>query len=396
MKILLVLGFPNPFPGAGWTRIGFLAGNWSRRGHAVDVLGTFSYKSLRKRGVAKNGEINIFNLIFNMSLNHPLIFFTLNSITSLIVSTLFLAAKKPDVVIVSVPTGDVGLGAVMACKLVRAKCVVDYRDEWEDYMISLNSSNIGKSFYSIVKKVTASFYAKSQMVTAVTANFAESLRRRGVVNVRLVPNGADITVFKPLTGKKRNEVFTLFYLGGVGGYYRLDVALRAMKRLEEKGVKNIKLVIAGEGEMQKVLNLARGIGVHKAIEYKGAIDDKAKLAELMAKADIGLVPYDDNPLWKNSIPAKFFEYCACGLPVVATVYMDSILSKLIKEYEIGVTAPPMDQEKLAEAIYSIYENEPFREAAGKRARLLIEEKFDKNKIAAEFLNLVRESSDGKG
>ncbi|MFX0204205.1 MAG: glycosyltransferase, partial [Candidatus Hodarchaeota archaeon] len=99
--------------------------------------------------------------------------------------------------------------------------------------------------------------------------------------------------------------------------------------------------------------------------------------------------YDGNPLWKNSLPAKFFEYCACGIPVVATVYEDSILATFIREYGIGMTSPPMDEEKLAEAIYQLYKNESFREAAGKRARALIKEKFDRNKIAKDFLDLVK-------
>jgi len=42
LKILFVLGCPNPFPGAGWTRIGFFAEIWSNKGHKVDVLGAFS------------------------------------------------------------------------------------------------------------------------------------------------------------------------------------------------------------------------------------------------------------------------------------------------------------------------------------------------------------------
>jgi len=49
MKILFVLGFPNPFPGASWTRIGFFAEDRSKKGHAVEVLGAFSYKPFRKR-----------------------------------------------------------------------------------------------------------------------------------------------------------------------------------------------------------------------------------------------------------------------------------------------------------------------------------------------------------
>ncbi|MCK4478259.1 glycosyltransferase family 4 protein [Candidatus Bathyarchaeota archaeon] len=387
MKVLFVLGFPNPFPGAGWTRIGFFANAWSKKSRSVEVLGAFSYKSFQKKGVRKLGEVNLFNLVFNMCLTHPLIFI-LNSFISFMVSTLFLRARKPNVVIVSVPSGDVGLGALMACKLVGAKCVVDYRDEWEDYAISLNNSRIGKSFYSAVKKLIASLYAKCHLVAAVTPNFLKSLKRRGVTNVRLVPNGADTRTFKPLSNKRENEGFTIFYSGGIGGYYNLDVVVKTIKKLVDKGLSNVKLVIAGGGKVQKVLNLALELGISNNIEYKGAINDKVKLAKLIARADVGLVPYDDNLLWRNSLPAKFFEYCACGVPVVATVYDDSILAKLIKEHEVGLTVPPMDEKRFAEAIYRIYKNKPFREMAGKRARLLIEEKFDRNKIAEEFLKLL--------
>ena len=78
MKILFVLGFPNPFPGAGWTRIGFFAKDWSDKGHEVDVLGAFSYKSIQKRGAKKFSKANIFNLIFNMAMVYSL-FFILSS-----------------------------------------------------------------------------------------------------------------------------------------------------------------------------------------------------------------------------------------------------------------------------------------------------------------------------
>jgi hypothetical protein len=38
---LFVLGFPNPFLGAGWNRIGFFAEDWAKKGHVVEVLGAF-------------------------------------------------------------------------------------------------------------------------------------------------------------------------------------------------------------------------------------------------------------------------------------------------------------------------------------------------------------------
>ena len=209
MKILFFLGFPNPFPGAAWTRIGFFADQWSRKGHSVEILGTFGYKSLKKRGVRKFGNVDIFNFIFSMGVNHPLIFIT-NIFVSFIVSTIFLLIKKPDIMIISVPTGDTGIGAMMACRLLRVGYVIDYRDEWEDYAISLAKSKIGKLFYSTVKKFATLLYMRGRVIVAVTPNTEKALIKRGLRNVTLVTNGADIQTFKPLNIRKKKEKILQF------------------------------------------------------------------------------------------------------------------------------------------------------------------------------------------
>jgi len=387
MKILFVLGFANPFAGAGWTRIGFFADQWSRKGHMIEILGAFSYKAFSKRGVKKLNNINIFNLIFNMNLTHPLIFI-LNALISLAVSMLVLFSRKPNVVIVSVPAGDVGVGALMACRLTRTTCIVDYRDEWEDYAVSISNNKAAKLFYITVKGLTTALYAGCRMIVAVTPNSEEALIKRGLRNVTLITNGADIQTFKPLNIKKDNKSFRIFYSGIIGGYYRLDVVVKAVKKLVDKGLNNVRILIAGDGEISKILSLARKLGISSHIKYLGSINDKEELAKLIATSDAGIIPYDDNPLWKNSIPAKFYEYCSCGLPVIATVHNGSYLEELIKEHEIGVTSPPLDEEKLASAIYWLYKNKSFREAARIKARWLIEEKFDRNKIAEKYLNLI--------
>jgi len=108
LKVLFVLGFPNSFPGAGWTRTGFFADKWSKKGHMVEVLGAFSYKAFSKRGVKRLSNINIFNINFNIGLTYPLVFI-LKTPISFAVSTLVLLSRKPNVAIVSVLTGDVGL-----------------------------------------------------------------------------------------------------------------------------------------------------------------------------------------------------------------------------------------------------------------------------------------------
>jgi len=389
LKILFVLGFPNPFPGAGWTRIGFFADAWAKKGHSVEVLGAFSYKSLQKRGVRKSSGMNIFNLIFNMGLTHPLIF-TLNSIISFIVSTFFLLAKKPDITVVSVPTGDVGLGTIMACKLLRAKCIVDYRDRWEDYVISIATSDIQKGIYIRLKKLMVKLYTTCNLFVTVTPGVVVYLRKIGLTKVKLIPNGADITIFKPIRKNEIDPNFKIVYVGGLSlkGYYRLDIVIKALELLKSKGLNNIKLFVVGRTE-ENYSNIIRNSSVRDKIFLLGEKNDLKELATIIGKSDVGIVPLaEDYVQAETAWPVKFFEYCACGIPVLATVYEDSILAKLIKDHEIGLTVPPMDEERLAEAIYWIYMNEPYREKAGKRARTLIEERFDRNEIAEDFLKLI--------
>ncbi|MEM3190362.1 MAG: glycosyltransferase family 4 protein [Candidatus Bathyarchaeia archaeon] len=395
MKTLFFLGFPNPFPGAGWTRVSFFATCFKNRGHDVTVAGVFSPKSVRQAGVKCWKGIRIYNLCPTFWVEgFPSLIF--NVFLSFIVYPLLMLLLRPQLAVVSVPTGEPAVGAFFSSKLVGAKVVFDVRDEWEDYVISKASSHTYRAIYRLFKALMASIYAKSDLVVAVTPNIVRSLLLRGVKEVKLVPNGADVSVFRPYEkasmreklGLKKDD-FILVYSGGVGGYYRLDIVVKAMARLNNVMRGKIKLLIVGSGDMPQLIRLAEKLGLKDNVVYLGVRNDRKELAQILSAGDVGIVPYDDNLLWKNSVSAKFYEYCACGLPVVATVYEDSILAKLIKENGIGLTARPMDEEKLAEAICHLYENESFRVVAGRRAREMVEVKFDRNKIAEEFLNLIK-------
>ena len=67
MKILFSLSFPNPFPGAAWTRIGFLAKFFKRKGYRVYISGVFTPKSIRQAGLRSSDGVTIFNIKTNYS-----------------------------------------------------------------------------------------------------------------------------------------------------------------------------------------------------------------------------------------------------------------------------------------------------------------------------------------
>jgi len=391
MKVLFFLGFPNPFPGAAWTRIGFFADYFRKKGHKVYVAGIFSPYSLNKAGLICWKGIKIYNICptFWMESVLSLLF---NIFSSFITLPLLLVFLRPDLTIISVPAGEPAVGAYFASRLVGAKVVIDYRDEWEDYRINKSRSKIYRGACRLLKTLMTKIYTKSNLVVAVTRPFAKSLSLRGVKNVRVVPNGADVSVFKPYEKKAvrkklgvREDDFIVAYNGIIGAYYKLDVVIRALKKLEGDLRNKVKLLMVGDGpDLPKLMSMAKNLGLKDNVLYLGVKNNKRELAEILSAADIGVVP---GLYSRGQLPVKVFEYCACGLPVIAAVHNGSLLQELIEKYKIGVTSPPVDEE-LADAIYWLYKNRSFREAAGKRARRLIKEKFDRNKIAEEYLNLI--------
>jgi len=396
LKILFYLGFPNPFPGAGWSRIEFFARYFKDRGRNVAIVGIFSPKSLKMAGLRYWKGIPLYNV--NPTFWVKNVFsLTFNVLSSILVTSLLFIVLKPKVVVISLPTGESSVGAYLASKFVSAKVVFDVRDEWEDYAISRASSKVLSGAYRLLKALMTSLYTKSDLVVAVTQPIARSLKLRGVRGVKIVPNGADINVFRPYekSGVRRrlglkDDELVIVYEGGVGGYYRLDVVIKALARLGSTVRNKIRLLVVGSGDVPNLLKLAENFGLKDNVLYLGAKNDKVELAQIISAGDVGIIPYDDNPLWKKSVPAKFYEYCACGIPVIATVYDDSLLARIIREGEVGLTTPPLNDEELSKAILWFYHNAELREVMGRRARMLVEEKFDRNKIADEFFKLVLE------
>ena len=69
----------------------------------------------------------------------------------------------------------------------------------------------------------------------------------------------------------------------------------------------------------------------------------------LAQADIGIVLITGDSLsYQHSLPNKFFEAIAAGLPLVVSGIPE--LSRMVKEYEIGLLCDPTHPEDIAEKV----------------------------------------------
>jgi glycosyltransferase involved in cell wall biosynthesis len=115
------------------------------------------------------------------------------------------------------------------------------------------------------------------------------------------------------------------------------------------------LVMMGWGELLPSLReLARREGVEDRVHFTAGVP-LAELLSYTAGADVGAIPYRNVGLNNYyTSPNKLFEYCAAGVPVVASRFPE--LVKVVEGLGIGATFDPDRPEDIAAAVNGLLEN----------------------------------------
>lgn len=246
-------------------------------------------------------------------------------------------------------------------RLLGARVVLDIHDlvpELYGVKFTGRGSRLVARITRMVEYVSTAF--ADQVITA-----GEPFRRRLLARqvpaekVTVVMNSADPRLFHPLERAPANPEgdnrFTLVYHGGLFHRYGLDIAVRAVHRLREE-IPDLQFRIYGDGDA--VPELEQLIGELRLEErvHLGGFVPLDRIPALIAGADLGVVPYRQNPFTDLLFPTKAFEYIVMGVPVImarteAVVTLFGEVSDLFFQ--------PGDDRELAERILALYK-EPAR------------------------------------
>lgn len=132
-------------------------------------------------------------------------------------------------------------------------------------------------------------------------------------------NACDFNAFYELQGASFNNVLpspkTILYQGGVNN--RIDFQLLKSLALL---LPDYKFRIVGRSVCSDELNLIANLD---NVELLGEMRPDLVCLEML-RSEVGIIPFINDQWIKNSFPLKFFEYIACGLPVVS-VPIDALL-----------------------------------------------------------------------
>ena len=209
------------------------------------------------------------------------------------------------------------------------------------------------------------------------------------LKIRVIYNGIDLDKIPSFGGAdilQRYEItkddFIVLYLGRLHPKKCPDDLVKAFPKVVEK-VPNARLIFAGKGEEEmKLEGLTSDLNLKDNIIFTGFVSEDEKW-DLLNRCDIFALPSV-----VEGHPITVIEAMACSKPVIATNL--GPFPEIIRDGETGLLVPLHSPDELADAIIEFALNEDKRKRMGEMARKDVEERFDINKIADDYLEIYGE------
>jgi len=172
-------------------------------------------------------------------------------------------------------------------------------------------------------------------------------------------NHVDPFVFRRRQRTRNDGKLILLFPGTFLWHQGLDVAIDAMTHILKK-VPGAELHLYGRGGSMEadLVKQAANLGLAGSVKFCGAVPYD-RIAEVMANADVGVVPKRADSFGNQAYSTKTMEFMSQGVPVVAsrtkidTFYYDD---SLVRFFTSG------DSKAMAEAVLTVVEDHGLRQS----------------------------------
>ncbi len=248
--------------------------------------------------------------------------------------------------------------AAIIPKLFGAKIIMDIHDIGpEFYMrrLGVGEDHLVVMIIKFIEKLATRF---SDHVIAVTDLWRDRLISRSTLSSKCTTllNVPDDRLFRNISKnnyRNTSNNFNLFYHGSLEELFGVDTLIFAMPTIV-KNIKNVKLHIYGGGRLlNKYKKLIDKFGINESVSFHKSVPFN-ELPQILAQADIGIVPTKGSVFSGEILAMKSLEYISLGIPIVISktkghsYYYDASMVKFFK---------PGNKDDLAKAVIDLYTNE---------------------------------------
>jgi len=308
----------------------------------------------------------------------------------------YLKKINPDIVITAnMPIPSVYLVS-LSKKFIKFKFIF-----WLQDLTSIAARNILKRKRNILRKPISFLFhhlefsslKRSEKIITITEDFNKFLISNNISShkIHCIPNWApinDLNVHPKVNEFSKKYSITnslnIFYSGTLGYKHNPDVLIELASFLNEKKLKNARIVVVSEGPVVDYLK-------QKALEYE--LENILFLpfqkfeifSKVLASSDCNIVMLEDDSS-EFCVPSKFLSIlCSKRIPIVY-VKDNNLIVRVIKEYQCGIHVK--NQTELNKAINDIYLKKINTKLLSSNARKYAEKYFNIEKIYEDFSTII--------
>ena len=222
----------------------------------------------------------------------------------------------------------------------------------------------------------------------------EAGAKRNSVSVIPIPVCTDKIEFLPRFPVKNRQVTILFCGRFVEKKGLLD-ALRAVKKLNDNGIKSIDFQIVGDGRMRpKIEKFISDHEMEAYVHLRGFLN-YAEYLQIFRAADIFLAPSVTGPdgNTEGGAPTVILEAQAAGLPIVATSHAD-IPNIVARDPESALLSPEGDWVALSENLKQLIQNQDCWLKMGEAGRQFVQDNHDVSMVIPKVEDLYLSLQEG--
>jgi glycosyltransferase involved in cell wall biosynthesis len=256
-------------------------------------------------------------------LRSPLLHYTLNAPYHYYIFNKMIRDQGIDAVVAANVLA--GSAVIHAAKRHDIPVVFDLKDWFPDsaaayFKNRFMQSLVRKSVWEITKRNLSN----SDLITTVSPSLVEKLKGLGFT-AGLITNGVDTDLFTPMSGRDTRaelgigpDEFVIGFSGSVERWYAIDDMIRALPDLIRYRAGTRLLIVGGSlftDYRAELETLAKDLGISDRVIFAGT-KPYHELPRYIACMDACTIPLSP-PQWGDiALPNKFFEYSACGKPIV--------------------------------------------------------------------------------
>jgi len=301
---------------------------------------------------------------------------------------------KVDLIIVATDPPFLGIAAMLLGKIKSIPFIYNCRDLYIDAAVALGKLKphglVARS-YDYFDTIA---FNSSLAIVPLGVNMGNRLIVKGVAKekIRVISDWVDTNIIKPVP-KEQNPLldkfglkgkFVIMYSGNIGLTQDLDLILKVAADFKARS--SVFFIFAGEGAAKENLKrLAAALAINNILFLPYQPIDM--LSYSLSMADLHIISFK-KCLSAAIVPSKMYGIMSTGRPYLIVGDQESEPARIARDFQCGLWAQAGDIEAITKSIAWSYDHQPELTQMGINGRRVAEEKFAKDVVIKEWLNLL--------